>query len=117
MNKKAPDTRNKLDSNKGLNTRKKPKKKSFRELKDTFEGKTKVKLTPKKTKGQIFKETHGYSRSISLAMRKSGIADLETYRLARKSRKKAAKKAEQAKKSASRGKKLASNAGKTKKKK
>jgi hypothetical protein len=41
-----------------------------------------------KSNGQIFKETHGYSKSTKRAMAKSGISNFEEYKLVRKARKK-----------------------------
>lgn len=89
MSKKAPDTRNRLDNNKGLNKKTKPKKKgSLRELQQQ---KTKFKLEKKPTKGQLFKQQHGFSKSTKRAMQKQGlpvsgesIAELRVIRKARK---------------------------------
>lgn len=89
MSKKAPDTRNRLDNNKGLNKKTKPKKKGS--LKELQQNKTKFKLEKKPTKGEIFKQQHGFSKSTKRAMQKQGlpvsgesIAELRVIRKARK---------------------------------
>jgi len=119
MNKsKAPDTRGKLESVKVPKAKKKKaaKKKNFKELAmDLTPQVIKGKITPKKTKGQIFKETHGYSKSIARAMRKAGVADLHTYKIVRKSRKKTAHKKRQDKHSLARANRIAKRATSKKK--
>jgi len=95
MNKsKTPDTRGKLESVKVPKPKKKkaPKKKTFKEFKDEVKEPSKLRLTPKKTKGQLFKERHGYSRSVARAMNRAGVVTLEAYREVRKANKKLVKK-------------------------
>lgn len=89
MSKSAPDTRNRLDNNKGLKKKNKTKKKgSLRELQ---QNKAKFKLEKKPTKGELFKQQHGFSKSTKRAMQKQGlpvsgesIAELRVIRKARK---------------------------------
>lgn len=109
---KTPDTRNKLESVKV------PKKKKVREssikqlkqLKTNFDlpslKELDKKIFSKKSRGQIFKETHGFSRSIARAMKKNGFhiteSSYESYKKLRGDRKKEAKKIAQDKRSVSR---------------
>src|ERR1041384_3371273 len=94
-----PDTRNKLETMKIPSEKKKKiTKKSLKEFKSLGKAMSdvtfKAKTEKKKTKGQLFKEVHGFSKSVVRAMRKAGIADindsasLNTYRQVRKKRKK-----------------------------
>jgi hypothetical protein len=89
MSKKAPDTRNRLDNNKGLNKSHKPKKKGS--LKELQNNKTKFKLEKKPSKGELFIKAYGFSKSTKRAMQKNGlpvtsesIAELRVIRKARK---------------------------------
>lgn len=54
---------------------------------------TVVPILPKKTKGQIFKEKHGYSLTMKRNMKKYGVTTVEEYRVIRKENKKKRKKA------------------------
>lgn len=47
-----------------------------------------VPVVPKKSKGQIFKEKHGYSKTMKRNMKKAGVTSIEDYRKIRKERKK-----------------------------
>lgn len=90
------DTRNKLDDNSHLKQRRNNSKKTFKSLKDELsDNKPSVAKSKKLTKGQIFKQTHGFSRSIARAMKKAGLhADFptfEVYKTLRRSIKKAAR--------------------------
>lgn len=111
---KTPDTRNKLESVK-VPKKKKVAKNKNNYLKETFgdllrESEEGFKPARgkhiQKTKGQIFKETHGFSRSTYRAMKKRGLAadfpTFEVYKLLRRNIKKAAKKIAQDKRSVSR---------------
>lgn len=100
MSKSAPDTRDKLDSNKGLKKKPKPKLVTLGEIHTNFKDKSKRKYIPKETKGQAFKRIMGFSKSTLRAMRRSGISlpktlegsvmaieyALEEYRLIKKRR-------------------------------
>lgn len=102
---KAPDTRGKLDSNAGIKKRKKKENKfSMSEFKEVAPlvklgvAPKKAERKPKKlTKGQIFKQQHGYSKSMLRAMRRAGLDpmaysdSLNEYRALRKKRRKEAK--------------------------
>lgn len=139
MRSKAPDTRGKLDSNRDLNkapkkkitlfkreevesTTKAPKKtssiKQIKEkiYKDHTVSNVKIKIAPKESNGQIFKKTHGYSKSMKRAMNNAGVVSLEAYRPIRKARKKAVKKVQQDKRSLSKAKRSAGSDKKGKKK-
>lgn len=70
MSKSAPDTRNRLDSNKGL--KKRQPIKSLKAVKEIII-EPKLKFAPKETKGMIFKKTFGFSKSTKRAMRRVGI--------------------------------------------
>ena len=94
MSKSAPDTRNKLDSNKGL--KRQPKKTNLKEIKEVLDG-SKLKFTPKETKGMIFKRIMGYSKSTDRAMNRAGVVTLEAYKEIRKARKLLERKARQKK--------------------
>lgn len=125
MNKsKAPDTRGKLESVKVPKAKKKKaaKKKSFKEFaKEHTPQAIKTKITSKKTKGQIFKETHGYSKSLKRAMRRVSLDpmvysdSLNEYRAIRKKRKQVAKKKRQDKHSLARANRIAKRATSKKK--
>lgn len=91
MSKKAPDTRNRLDNNKGIKKTKTKLKKKDGSLKELQHNKTKFKLEKKPTKGELFKQQHGFSKSTKRAMQKQGlpvsdksIAELRVIRKARK---------------------------------
>lgn len=107
MKTKAPDTRGKLDDNKGLKVKKKAKnqkKKSLDQFKEdhlNVHKKSLVKLTKKESKAQIFKKEHGYSLSTMRAMNRAGVVTLDAYKPIRKARKKAQKKLQQQKHAAS----------------
>ena len=103
MNKKAPDTRNKLDNNKDArNTRIiKPIKKSHNSHPKTFGDLKKiidkpqqdtVNLKPKSkiSNGVIYKKIHGHSKTQKRLMKKYST-DLEGLKIKRKTRKKAEK--------------------------
>jgi len=93
------DTRNKLDDNSHLKQRRNNSKKTFKSLKDELSDNNpsviKLKKTKVPTKGQIFKATHGFSRSTYRAMKKRGLAadfpTFEVYKTLRRSIKKAAR--------------------------
>lgn len=78
---KAPDTRNKLDSNVGIKKRKKKETKftmsEFKEVAPLVKlgvSPENSRRKPKKlTKGQEFKEKYGFSKSMARAMRRNGI--------------------------------------------
>ena len=120
---KAPDTRNKLDDNKGLKKgpKKKPKAqkpqviklKAVKELKQVIEGHevTVTKYEQQETKAQSFKRTHGYSRSIQRAMNRLGVTSFEAYKAHRNKTKKAAIKVRQEKHKASVAFKMANRKG------
>lgn len=99
MSKKTPDTRNKLDNNKGSKPRKKPKleKKKLSDLGRT----SKVKVEKKVSKGQLFKAQHGYSKTMKRNMHKHGVTTVEEYKVVRKKRKQAERKIQQDKHSKS----------------
>ena len=91
MSKKAPDTRNRLDNNKGIKKTKTKLKKKDGSLKELQQNKSKFKLEKKPTKGEAFKKVHGFSKSTKRAMQKQGlpvsdksIAELRVIRKARK---------------------------------
>lgn len=95
------DTRNKLDDNSHLKQRRNNSKKTFKSLKDELSDNNpsviKLKKTKVPTKGQIFKQTHGYSKSIYKAMKKNLVGiitgdSLKAYRELRNERKRAARK-------------------------
>jgi hypothetical protein len=97
---KAPDTRNKLDSNAGIKKRKKAEKYSMSEFKEIapivrlgISPENARKKAKKLTPGQQFKLDHGFSLTTAKLMKKNGCETLEGYRLIRKEKKKAAKKA------------------------
>ena len=71
MSKKAPDTRNKLDNNKGAKKKVHHKKKNS--LKQFHNNKTKFNLEKKPTKGEIFKQERGFSKSAKRSMQKLGL--------------------------------------------
>lgn len=107
--KKARDTRNMLDSNRGIKkqgqqkTKRRERKLTMIDLKEEVKHfntglqenprvialRTKKKLTP----GQLFKQQHGYSRTMAKLMKKYGCETVEGYRLIRRENKLAAKKA------------------------
>ena len=97
------DTRNKLDDNSHLKQRRNNSKKTFKSLKDDLsDNKPSISRKVKApTKGQIFKQTHGFSRSVARAMKRAGLhADFptfEVYKILRRNIKKAARKIAQAK--------------------
>lgn len=98
--KKAPDTRNKLDSNAGIKKRKKAEKYSMSEFKEIapivrlgISPENARKKAKKLTPGQQFKLDHGFSLTTAKLMKKNGCETLEGYRLIRRERKRAAKKA------------------------
>jgi hypothetical protein len=105
MSKKAPDTRGKLDNNRNS----KPKKKklttlSQQDLKDNLkrankeETPLKLKGEKKPSKGQLFKQAHGYSKTMKRNMRKAGVDTSQGYAIAvRKPRKLAERKVRQKK--------------------
>lgn len=103
MSKSAPDTRNKIDSQKDMN-RKKPvlkkrgeivEKKPKREKKPMGQKKVEGFKAPEVSNGQVFKQQHGYSKSMKRAMLNAGLDinnfsdSLASYREIRKGRKKA----------------------------
>lgn len=114
---KAPDTRNKLDSNKGLNKRTITSKKknkityraSFQEFKEeakAIDSPIKLKGEKKPTKGQLFKKEKGYSKTMKRNLQKHSqlgkdLISLADYRQIRKTRKKKEKKIRQEKHQAS----------------
>lgn len=126
MRNKAPDTRNKLDSNRDLNKKprviikkgdEKPKdkvvpksnKRTLKELRVVHTPEViKLKLTPKKTNGQLFKEANGYSKSMKRAMNNNDVTTLEAYRKIRITKKKAVKKIQHDKHTLSKAKRMAS---------
>jgi len=90
MSKKTPDTRNRLDNNKSIKKTKPKKKGSLKELRHN-KTKSKSNLEKKPTKGELFKQQHGFSKSTKRAMQKQGlpvagesIAELKVIRKARK---------------------------------
>jgi len=91
------DTRNKLDDNSHLKQRRNNSKKTFKSLKDELsDNKPSVTKSKKLTKGQIFKQTHGFSKSVYKAMKKNLVGiitgdSLKVYRQLRNERKKAAR--------------------------
>lgn len=92
MSKKTPDTRNRLDNNKGVKKTKPKKKGSLKKLQhNKTKTKSKSNLEKKPTKGELFKQQHGFSKSTKRAMQKQGlpvagesIAELRVIRKARK---------------------------------
>lgn len=111
---KAPDTRNKLDDNKGI--KKEVKKKigipitedTLKEFKQIIGGpKVVFKECWKKTKGQIFKESNGFSKTTRRNLKAANLLDqwgkileedpLNKYKFIRKKRKAAETKARQKK--------------------
>lgn len=118
---KAPDTRGKLDSQKGLNERKKPVLKLKKDLvtkktnrvtfgdlqKATEPSPLKLSKEKKPTKGQLFKAQYGYSKSTKRNLKKNYL-DINAFsdamnalRLIRKNRRVVATKLRQAKHAAS----------------
>lgn len=103
MSKKAPDTRGKLDNNRPVKKKTSPSPKrgqttSLKELKSRIEGTpVKLKAEKKPTKGQLFKQAHGYSKTMKRNMRKKGVITPEEYKPIRKSRKLAERKIRQKK--------------------
>ena len=100
MGTKAPDTRNKLESIRIPKKRKPIKHKAFKEIKSLP---IKVNVEKKKTKGQLFKEATGISKTTKRLLNKHGLTInmLENYKEIRKARKKVATKARQEKHKAS----------------
>lgn len=114
---KAPDTRNRLDSNKGLNKRtitSKKKKSTYRASFQEFKEETKAINSPiklkgekKPTKGQLFKKEKGYSKTMKRLLHKHHVSGentlekLNNYKKIRKARKKAETKIRQEKHKAS----------------
>lgn len=105
---KYPDTRNKLDSNKGIkNSTVTVKKKSTKitmgdlraNVKTENKEKSPIKLTAEKkpSKGSLFKKRIGYSKTMKKNMKKRGVLTVAEYRLMRKARKLAATKIRQKK--------------------
>jgi hypothetical protein len=120
---KAPDTRGKLESvkipKKKVIKKSTPKKKTFKEFKEEIKEPSKLKFTPKKTKGQIFKETHGFSKSILRAMRRNGFYNSPSgfiaYKEVRREKKKLLKKQQQDRRALKRAQGSANRATKKKK--
>lgn len=75
MSKKTPDTRNKLDSNKGINKRTKRKTNKKSSLKNSNTKKLKLPKGP--SKGSIFKKEHGFSKTAKRNMQKIGLLIIE----------------------------------------
>lgn len=106
MKSKAADTRGKLDDNKHLKKKGKPKekKRNLNEFKEDAQKafhKPKIKLEKKISKAEVFKKQHGYSLSIMRAMNRNGVVTLDAYKAIRKTKKKALKKLQQQKHAAS----------------
>lgn len=108
MSKNAPDTRNKLDSNKNIKRDSHPKKikrkpiSNPKELKKVFEGDVHAtqyedKKKEKRSKGQIFKSTNGYSKTMKRLMNKYAVTTPDEYKPIRKKRQEAEKKIRQKK--------------------
>lgn len=107
MSKVAPDTRNKIDSQKDLTPKKmnrKQRKASLKEIRSAMESSPVVlKLEKKLSKGQIFKQMHGISKTMKRNMAKHGLSiynysdSLNEYRAIVRKRKLAEKKARQEK--------------------
>ena len=93
---KAPDTRNRLDSNVGIKKKRKEEKYSMSEFKQVASviklGVTPTGRKPKKlTPSQQFRVEHGFSKTMAKLMKRNGVETVEGYRLLRRERKKAEK--------------------------
>lgn len=103
MSKNAPDTRNRLDSSKDLNKTKPPirtKNTKNPTLGDKYSVKHNAELdkkNKKKTKGQLFKEAYGHTKTMKRNCRNAGGLTIAEYREVRKKRKKTATMARQKK--------------------
>jgi len=107
---KYPDTRNKLDSNAGLNKKKKNTKLTMGDLKinskkaEDPESPLKLKAEKKPSKGSQFKKAFGYSKTMKRNIRKNqltsipgGLSAVEQYRELRGRKAKVADKVRQKK--------------------
>jgi hypothetical protein len=100
MSQKTPDTRNKLDNNKGINTRpkriiKKGESVNLQTFKESIHP-SHVKAK-KVSNGEIFKKTHGFSKTMKRLMQKHEVYTVAEYRVLIKARKLTEKKARQKK--------------------
>lgn len=75
MRNKAPDTRNKLDDNKGIKKHPKKKKSNKKTFGDIIKkDSTSVNSNSQKlTKGEIFKKANGFSKSTKRSLTKNGL--------------------------------------------
>jgi len=109
MSKKAPDTRGKLDNNKNSKPRKKKKLTTLsqQDLKNSLkknneESPLNLKAEKKPSNGELFKKSHGYSKTMKRNMKKNGVDTPQGYAIAvRKPRKLAEKKLRQKKRTES----------------
>jgi hypothetical protein len=113
MRQSAPDTRNRIDGQRDLNTKKVVKKITKRKFvvekrvpttDESYEVKVKVSTSEGLlSKGKMFKMTHGYSITMHKLMKKHGLDpnqfsdSINAYKAIRKKRKKLAKAAKRAK--------------------
>lgn len=106
MSKKAPDTRGKLESVKtGKKTHKPKRFKNTKQLADIVKANTpdaiKLKLEKKPTKGELFKQKNGISKTQKRLLHKYGLETVAEYKPIRKARKQKETKARQEKHKAS----------------
>jgi hypothetical protein len=107
---KYPDTRNKLDTNAGLNKKKKNTRLTMGDLKanvkkaEEKESPLKLKAEKKPSKGSLFKKAFGYSKTMKRNIRKNqlstvpgGLSAVEQYRELRAKKAKIANKVRQKK--------------------